>query len=122
MAKLVKNIENSKIKLTLTTQETLIQRDDCSMVTLLCSPADYSASILTHACEDAGAPVVDLLTQPADERSISVTLRLRCDDPTPAIHNLERYGYEVAEAEGNNYTDSMIAAERLLELQVMLNV
>ncbi len=118
----MKNIENSKIKLTLTTQETLIQRDDCSMVTLLCSPSDYSASILTHACEDAGAPVVDLLTQPADERSISVTLRLRCDDPTAAIHNLERYGYEVAEAEGNNYTDAMITAERLLELQVMLNV
>ncbi len=106
----------------MTTQETLIQRDDCSLVTLQCSPADYSASILTHACEDAGAPVVDLLTQPADNRSISVTLRLRCDDPTAAIHNLERYGYEVKEAEGNNYTDSIIAAERLMELQAILNV
>ena len=106
----------------MTTQETLIQRDDCSLVTLECSPADYSASILTHACEDAGAPVVDLLTQPADERSIRVTLRLRCEDPTPAIHNLERYGYEVAEAEGNQYTDAMIAAERLLEVQMMHNV
>lgn len=106
----------------MTTQETLIQRDDCSLVTILCAPADYSASILTHACEDAGAPVVDLLTKPADERSISVTLRLRCDDPTPAIHNLERYGYEVSEAEGNNYTDAMVATERLLELQALLNV
>ncbi len=118
----MKNIESHQIKVTLTIQETLIHRVDCSMVTLLCSPADYSASILTHACEDAGAPVVDLLTQPADEKSISVTLRLRCDDPTPAIHNLERYGYEVAEAEGNNYADAVIAAERMLELQVMLNV
>ena len=106
----------------MTTQETLIQRDDCSLVTLHCAPADYSASILTHACEDAGAPVVDLLTQPADERRILVTLRLRCDDPTPAIHNLERYGYEVAEAEGNQYTDAMIASERLLEVQMLLNV
>ncbi|MDE6560547.1 MAG: hypothetical protein K2K75_04115 [Muribaculaceae bacterium] len=106
----------------MTTQETLIQRDDCSLVTLECSPADYSASILTHACEDAGAPVVDLLTQPADQMHIRVTLRLRCDDPTPAIHNLERYGYEIAEAEGNHYTDSMIAAERLLEVQMLLNV
>ena len=106
----------------MTTQETLIERDDCSLVTLQCAPADYSASILTHACEDAGAPVVDLLTQPADERSIRVTLRLRCDDPTPAVHNLERYGYEVAEAEGTRYTDAMIAAERLLEVQMMMNV
>ncbi len=118
----MKNIEITKRKRKLTTQDTLIQRDDCSMVTLLCSPADYSASILTHACEDAGAPVVDLLTQPADHNSISVTLRLRCDDPTPAIHNLERYGYEVADAEGNNYADAVIAAERLLEVQMMLNV
>ncbi|MDE5841310.1 MAG: hypothetical protein K2H49_10375 [Muribaculaceae bacterium] len=106
----------------MTTQERIIQRDDCSLVTLLCSPADYSASILTHACEDAGAPVVDLLTQPADDRQIIVTLRLRCDDPTSAVHNLERYGYEVTEAEGNNYTDAAIAAERLMELQAMLNV
>ena len=121
-AKLMKNIEITKRKVTLTTQETLIQRDDCSLVTLLCAPSDYSASILTHACEDAGALVVDLLTQPADERKINVTLRLRCDDPTPAIHNLERYGYEVTDAEGNNYTDSMIATERLLELQAILNV
>lgn len=118
----MKNIENTKIKLILTTQETLIHRDDCSLVTLICPPADYSASILTHACEDAGAPVVDLLTKPADDRSIRVTLRLRCDDPTSAVHNLERYGYEVEEAEGNSYTDPMIASERLLELQVMLNV
>lgn len=106
----------------MTTQETIIQRDDCSLVTILCPPADYSASILTHACEDAGAPVVDLLTKPADDRLISVTLRLRCDDPTHAIHNLERYGYEVADAEGNNYTNALIANERLLELQALLNV
>ncbi|MDE6017618.1 MAG: hypothetical protein K2G85_02270 [Muribaculaceae bacterium] len=106
----------------MTTQERIIQRDDCSTVTLLCSPADYSASILTHACEDAGALVVDLLTRPADNRRIIVTMRLRCDDPTPAVHNLERYGYEVSEAEGNNYTDAAIAAERLMELQALLNV
>ncbi|MCM1491254.1 MAG: hypothetical protein NC095_10585 [Muribaculum sp.] len=103
-------------------QNTLIPRDDCSLVMLQCEPADYSASILTHACEDVGAPVVDLLTSPADGTTISVTLRLRCEDPSPAIHNLERYGYEVTEAEGNTYADAAIAAERLLELQTLLNV
>lgn len=118
----MKNIGITKTKEKLTTQDTLIPRDDCSLVTLLCMPADYSASILTHACEDAGAPVVDLMTRPADASSIMVTLRLRCDDPTPAVHNLERYGYKVEDVEANNYADAAIAAERLLEVQMMLNV
>lgn len=97
-------------------------RDDCSLIRLQCRPDDYSASILTHACEDVGAPVVDLLTCPADDSYISVTMRLRCDDPSAAVGNLERYGYEVIEASGNNYTHAMVAAERILELQTMLNV
>lgn len=106
----------------MTLQNTLIPRDDCSLIKLQCDPADYSASILTHACEDVGAPVVDLLTSPYGGTMITVTMRLRCDDPSPAIHNLERYGYEVTEAEGNRYADASIAAERLLELQTLLNV
>lgn len=103
-------------------QNTLIPRDDCSLIRIQCVPADYSASIITHACEDVGAPVVDLLTSPLDGTTISVTMRLRCEDPSSAVHNLERYGYEVTEAEGNTYADAEIAAERLLELQTMLNV
>ncbi len=122
LAKLMKNREITKNKMTLTTQSTLIPRDDCSLVRLQCMPADYSASILTHACEDVGVPVVDLLTSPLDGSTISVTLRLRCEDPSPAVHNLERYGYEVTEAEGNSYADATIAYERLLELQTLLNV
>lgn len=122
LAKLMKNHEITKFNMTLMLQNTLIPRDDCSLIRLQCVPADYSASILTHACEDVGAPVVDLLTSPADGTNISVTLRLRCEDPTSAIHNLERYGYEVEEAEGNSYADATIAAERLLELQTILNV
>lgn len=106
----------------MTAQTSIIKRDDCSFIRLQCSPVDYSASILTHACEDVGASVVDLLTCPADNSSIYVTLRLRCDDPSSAIGNLERYGYEVIEASGNNYTDAVVTAERLLELQTMLNV
>lgn len=106
----------------MTTQTSIIKRDDCSLIKLRCSPIDYSASILTHACEDVGASVVDLLTCPADSSSIFVTLRLRCNDPSSAVGNLERYGYEVLEATGNNYMDAMVASERLLELQTMLNV
>lgn len=104
------------------TQNTLIPRDDCSLITLRCLPSDYSASILTHACEDAGAAVVDLLTSPADSTAILVTLRVRCEDPSAAVHNLERYGYDVEGAEGNTYADAAIASERILELQTLLNV
>lgn len=114
--------KHQKENMTLTTQSTLIPRDDCSYITLQCLPHDYSASILTHACEDAGAPVVDLLTSPADSTSIRVTLRVRCEDPTPAVHNLERYGYEVSSVEGNSYTGGQLSAERLLELQTLLNI
>lgn len=104
------------------TQTTLIPRDDCSLIRLKCPPSDYSASLLTHACEDAGAVVVDLLTSPADSTAIMVTLRLRCEDPSAAVHNLERYGYDVDAAEGNSYADAAVAAERILELQTLLNV
>lgn len=106
----------------MTTQTSIIPRDDCSLITLQCRPADYSASILTHACEDVGAPVVDLLTSPADNSSILVTLRVRCQDPSSAVGSLERYGYEVLTADGNNYADAIVAEERLLQLQTMLNV
>ncbi len=122
LAKLMKISEITKYKRILMLQNTLIPRDDCSLIRLQCVPADYSASIITHACEDVGATVVDLLTSPVDGTNISVTMRLRCEDPSPAIHNLERYGYEVTEAEGNTYADATIAAERLLELRTMLNV
>lgn len=104
------------------TQTSLIPRDDCSLIKLQCVPADYSASILTHACEDVGAPVVDLLTSPLDGSNIVVTLRVRCEDPSSAVHNLERYGYEVTEVQGNSYADASVAAERLLELQTILNL
>lgn len=120
--KINQKLRNHQKNMALITQSTLIPRDDCSYITLECQPADYSASILTHACEDAGAPVVDLLTSPADATNIKVTLRLRCEDPSHAVHNLERYGYHISEAEGNNFTDATIAAERLLEIQTILNI
>lgn len=118
----MKILEFTKKNIDLSTQTSIIPRDDCSLIKLQCRHDDYSAAILTHACEDVGAPVVDLMTCPADGSLISVTLRVRCDDPSSAVGNLERYGYEVLEADGNNYTGTMVAAERLLELQTMLNV
>lgn len=99
-------------------------RDDCSVVTVECRPEDYSASLLAHAVEDSDAHLVDMLTTPADDGNIRVTLRVRHSDPTAAVHNLERYDFHVVEAHGadGNSRDAEIAVERLLSLQTLLNV
>lgn len=97
-------------------------RDDSSMITLECAPADYSASRISHAVEDSDAHVVDLWTAPAENGKIRVTLRVRRTDPTSTIHNLERYGYEVVDSSSADYQDAEVAWERLLALNTLLKV
>ncbi|MDE6682572.1 MAG: hypothetical protein K2J87_04015, partial [Muribaculaceae bacterium] len=97
-------------------------RDDSSFVTLECAPADYSASRISHAVEDSDAHIVDLWSAPAENGKIRVTIRVRRADPTPTVHNLERYGYDVVEASASEYQDAEVAWERLLALNTLLNV
>lgn len=97
-------------------------RDDSSLITVECAPADYSASRLSHAVEDSDAHIVDLWSSPAEHGKIRVTLRVRRTDPTPTVHNLERYGYEVVESSAGSYQDAEVAWERLLALNTLLNV
>lgn len=99
-------------------------RDDCSVITVECSPQDYSASVLAHAVEDSDAHLVDLFTSPADNERLTVTLRVRHSDPTAAIRSLERYGFNVVEAHSasDNIQSMEIATERLLSLQALMNV
>ena len=61
-------------------------------------------------------------TVPAADGRLSVTLRVRREDPTQTVHSLERYGYEVVSASGREYADSEAAAMRFLELKTFLNV
>ncbi len=97
-------------------------RDDCSVVEVECTPADYSASIIARAVEDVDVHLVDLLSHPAEEGKMRVMLRVRCDDPTSVVHSLERYGYEVVSTGGRRLRDEEISRERLLALQTLLNV
>ena len=97
-------------------------RDDSSLVTVECAPADYSASRISHAVEDSDAHIVDLWTVPAENGKIRVTLRVRRADPTPTVHNLERYGYEVVDTSSADYQDAEVAWERILALNALLNV
>ena len=99
-------------------------RDDCSVVTLECSPEEYSASMIARAVEDSDANLVDLLTSPAEDGKIYVTLRISHRDPSAAIRSLERYEFKVVEAHGagSQLRDAELSAERLLALQTLLNV
>lgn len=97
-------------------------RDDSSVVTVECTPGEYSASRLSHAVEDADVHLVDLLTAPWEEGKLHVTLRVRCEDPTSVVHNLERYGYDVVESHGEYSRDATVAMERLLSLKAMMDV
>ncbi|MCM1377915.1 MAG: hypothetical protein NC097_02000 [Clostridium sp.] len=97
-------------------------RDDASLICVECAPADYSASALAHAVEDADAHLVDLWTAPTNRDSLLVTLRVRHSDPSACIHHLERYGFKVVDAVGADFADADVARERLRELQVLLNV
>lgn len=97
-------------------------RDDSSIITVECAPGDYSASLLARAVEDSDVHLVDLFSVPAPEGKVNVTLRVRCADPTSVVHNLERYGYEVIEAHGDDYRAETASIERLLGLKAILDV
>lgn len=97
-------------------------RYDCSVIELLCAPGDYSASHLARAVEDADVHLVDLLSAPAENGNLLVTIRVRCEDPEPVVHSLERYGYNVVASYGHGNVPQVASAERLLALQAMINV
>lgn len=100
----------------------IVPRDDCSLIVIETSPSSFSASHIAHAVEDADVHLVDFWSAPAEDDMIRVTLRVRADDPSATVMNLQRYGYEVVSASGNKYRDAELAVERLLEIRALLNV
>lgn len=97
-------------------------RDDSSVLVVESAPQDYSASLLARAVEDVDAHLVDLISHPAADGKLHVTLRVRTTDPTQAAMSLERYGYHVVESTRGNEADASILAERLASLQALINV
>lgn len=97
-------------------------RDDCSTIVAECAASDYSASAVAHAVEDADAHLVDLLTAPTAAGRLRLTLRVRHSDPSAASRSLERHGFDVVEMYGASTGDAALAAERLMGLQLLLNV
>ncbi|MDE6810893.1 MAG: hypothetical protein K2J15_00930 [Muribaculaceae bacterium] len=103
--------------------EFIAERDDSSVLTVECLPSQYSASSLAHAVEDADVHLVDLISHPADDGMLRVTLRVRAEDPSAAIGSLERYGYRVIEGSGHGRNaDAELLSERIASLQALMNV
>lgn len=100
----------------------IAERDDSSIITVECPAEHYSASALAHAIEDADAHLVDLISHPAENGNIRVMLRVRSEDSSPAASSLERYGYSVVECTSGDSGATDILAERLANLQALINV
>ena len=49
-------------------------------------------------------------------------MRLRCEDPTHVVRNIERYGFDVVETHARVDSAFEMASRRLRELQLYLNV
>lgn len=97
-------------------------RDDCSVIELDCAPADFSASSIAIAVEDADTHLVDLLSRPAPDGRLRVTLRVRDTDPSAVIASLERHGYLIAECAARSNASAEVLSERIAALQALLNV
>lgn len=101
----------------------IIPRNDCSLIEISCPRTDYSASRIAHAVEDADAHLTDLLiTSSPDAETLRAMIRVQCLDPSAAVRNLERYGYDVVGVDSRSYADSDEFSRRLLELKTYLNV
>ncbi|MBD5370677.1 MAG: hypothetical protein HDR80_05940 [Bacteroides sp.] len=101
----------------------IAERDDSSVLMVECAPQDYSASLLARAVEDADAHIVDLISHPAADGQLHVTLRVRTLNPTAAVHSLERYGFRVIETSAHEEdSDAALLSERLASLQALLSV
>lgn len=93
---------------------------ETSIIRLVCTPEDYSASMIARAVEDSDAHVTALHTE-FEGGKTTVTLRITLRNPEPAVRSLERYGYEVTDTDF--YAPGLtLSEERLQALQSYLDV
>lgn len=97
-------------------------REDSSWIVAECVPADYSASRIAHAVEDADAHLLNLSAAPSPGGRTRVFLRVSLSDPSPAVRSLERYGYEVVDYRSPDGSRDPVLSRRLDELSLYLNI
>lgn len=96
---------------------------DSSRITLSCRRADYSASLIARAVEDADASLINLnvTSRETSDGCLIVDLRIDHRNPAGVIRSLERYGFGVVGADLPEANDSTLR-RRYEELMKMLSI
>lgn len=98
--------------------------EESSTLLLACRRGDYSASRIARAVEDCDAHILNLnvtADSEADSRIIA-ELRVSHRNPESVSRSLERYGYEVIDAEGSPLADESLMRDRYDELMRYLGL
>ena len=95
------------------------QLEESSRLLVSCIPADYSASRIARAVEDADAHLLNLNVTTDGEKldnRLVAELRVSHRSPMAVARSLERYGYEVVDVDHSALNDDSMATDRLNEL------
>lgn len=95
---------------------------DTSTIQLSIHPAEYLASAIARAIEDADTYLLGLSTETSSDGYVIVTIRISTPDPAAAVRSLERYGFNVTSAIGPADSRYALAAERINELKLYLDL
>lgn len=100
------------------------ERPDSSRIMIGTSAADYSASRLARAVEDADAALLNLniTALHVEPWQVTVALRVSHRDPAAVCRSLERYGYHVISAESPLETPDDEISLRYHELMKYLSI
>lgn len=98
--------------------------EESSTILLACRRGDYSASRIAQAVEDCDAHLLNLNVTADSEtdRRIIAEIRISHRNPESVSRSLERYGYEVLDAEGTPLTEDSLIRDRYEELMRYLGL
>ncbi len=97
---------------------------DTAWLVVSCPRADYSASAIARAVEDADAHLLSLNVESEldDEGMLRVSLRISHIHSRAVARSLERYGYSVVETSDGDDGDNAVLRRRAAELLHILEI
>lgn len=98
--------------------------EECSELSVACMRADYSASRISRAVEDADAHLLNLnvTSEVLPSGAAVVDLRVSHRDAGAVCRSLERYGYMTLNISSGYDRMQELAAERIAELMAHIQV
>lgn len=99
-------------------------RDEATELSIACYRADYSASRISRAVEDADAHLLNLnlTSEVLPTGEVIVDLRISHRTPFNVVRSLERYGYKVIEVRDSSNSNDTTLSDRISELFAYINV